>query len=474
MTYLNFNKFMKDIVSSKPNDKFIAFNTSIAKIDNNNYIYAVRYSWSPDILKLVPGNDEKCEKTFEIGINYWWNHWNSVIRKFDNFTLFFIGNYEKNNIKPLKIISSVKYKHNILKEIGKNEFSNSIQDNDLRIINMNNQIYLHDSDLKNIYICKLIDENNYLEISNEFSADYVRGKNFGILNMYEKKILNDTELFFRFTDWFYESGKKGAGVYLYDVPLDKELIFSGATVNQIVIKYENEYILSGKGSTFTENLEDIKLYGKNYGIMPLFSFGTPHVKYTSKKFGECFLGVGHIKIHSDDDKYIYKQNSNIQNFRNNLYQDLKNQFGDKYIRHMGTGKAPDCYGYIYMMYFYLINNDLNKMILSDSFLPVDLDEKLEYRFSLIFPMGLTKKDEQNVLISGGEGDYYSIQMEFNIEEIENLCIHNVQKTDLNNYGYKFIVKKNKQVIVDDSFEKIIAKIKQTGGNKMKKYKLILI
>ena len=112
------------------------------------------------------------------------------------------------------------------------------------------------------------------------------------------------------------------------------------------------------------------------------------MKYNSKKYGQCYIAVGHIKIHSDLDKFKYKSDSNIQLFRENLYKDFKKYFNDKYIRHKGTNIVPDCEGYIYLPYFYILYNNMQNMLISDAYLPVNLDINLDYRFSLIFPMAL--------------------------------------------------------------------------------------
>lgn len=231
-------------------------------------------------------------------------------------------------------------------------------------------------------------------------------------------------------------------------------------------------IIEGEGSYADNNPENKIKYGINYGIMPKFSFSTPLIKkystiianqYDAVDLGELKMGVGHIKICSDPNQYPYEPNSNIQKFRENLYRDMKNLFGDRYIRHKGTGRAPNCYGYIYLMYFFIIILNDNKMRISDAFLPVYFDDR--YKFSLIYPMGITDVGNK-IYVIAGEGDYYSVVMQFDFDNITNLCIHDVNDLDMNQYKYKIIMYKNNKVYIDET----ILNMNLKGGYN-KKYRL---
>jgi hypothetical protein len=180
----------------------------------------------------------------------------------------------------------------------------------------------------------------------------------------------------------------------------------------------------------------MRFFGINYGISPALSLGSPCII-----IDDYYLGVGHIKIHSNIDKYPYLKNSNIENFRNNLYLDYKRLFGDNYIRHMGTGFPPDCYGYIYMLYFYTIEFPMGQdeavMHISDAYLPLNRNDNNLYKFSLFFPMGICN-DGNNLLVSCGEGDFYSVICKFNLNDIYKLCKYNIKDMDFNNYNYYII------------------------------------
>lgn len=95
-----------------------------------------------------------------------------------------------------------------------------------------------------------------------------------------------------------------------------------------------------------------------------------------------------------------------------------------------------------MMYFYIvnINNTVNNnsMYISDGYLPIYLSNYEDnYKFSLIFPMGLTK-NEDKLIVTCGEGDYYSNVLEFSVNDVINLCKYDASNLDLTNYNYNII------------------------------------
>ncbi|AYV85806.1 MAG: hypothetical protein Satyrvirus44_1, partial [Satyrvirus sp.] len=304
-----------------------------------------------------------------------------------------------------------------------------------------------------------------------------------------------------YLDWFYEDGINIQGsdvitsVYIikYNIP-DSDGIF---------------YKIIGTGS-YVEATDSEKIksyYGANYGIMPMLSFGTPHLYFGSSVIssdslqyysGKEYLinisyinliskavidnkdplyglGVGHLKIHSYENEYPYIKDSSIELFRKNLYLDMRKYFGDRYIRHFGsTNLSTKCKGYIYMLYFYKLTDFVEldsmafplNMMLSDAFLPLSLDPKekdsifdQDYKFSLVFPMGLAQKDDDTLLVTCGEGDFYSIELEFNKNEVLDLVKHNARCLNFRKYNYYIIATYQGRVYVEDRLETIMQKIR---------------
>lgn len=56
-------------------------------------------------------------------------------------------------------------------------------------------------------------------------------------------------------------------------------------------------------------------------------------------------------------------------------------------------------------------------------------------FSLIFPMGLEQINDTDIIITSGEGDYYSSYIILNLQETIALCKHNLYHLDFNQYQY---------------------------------------
>jgi hypothetical protein len=211
---------------------------------------------------------------------------------------------------------------------------------------------------------------------------------------------------------------------------------------------------------YLQILYEKRILGPNYGKMPGFSFGTPVIDIIHPDFpelGKIKLGVGHSKIHQDQNKFKYISGSKIDLFRQNLHNDMKTYFGKSYVPHYGTFGKKQCDGYIYMMYFYFLfdeitvdgtnNKKYQKAMISDSYLPVTIDLKMDsestdYKFSLVFPMGIGLKNENVVTVTCGYGDYKSIALEFDLKVIINSCIHDIQNVDMDEYQYFTLVKKD--------------------------------
>jgi hypothetical protein len=246
------------------------------------------------------------------------------------------------------------------------------------------------------------------------------GKNFGVF-----EIKDDT---YSYLDWF---DKKG----LYYSTVNRA---DGKTKEIKYLKYKNsEYPILGSGSLEADGDNA----GKNSGITPLFSFSTPNVFVDDK-----FIGIGHIKINNDPSE-SYKTGSNIDIFKNNLEDEFKNNYGDDYIRFEANFlmNFPSGYNlFIYLLYFYSFKRDPQGNIvdftISNSFLPVPApNEGGPYRFSLIFPTGLTlSRDKKTLIIMAGYGDFHSVVMKIPVQDALNLSVHNVQNLDLSNYRYQIM------------------------------------
>lgn len=75
--------------------------------------------------------------------------------------------------------------------------------------------------------------------------------------------------------------------------------------------------------------------------------------------------------------------------------------------------------------------DDNQLLLSDSFLPLLINADF-YKFSLTFPVGLIQEDDK-IIVTAGDGDFYSTVFEFKISEVINLCVYNARNLDLRKY-----------------------------------------
>ncbi|AYV85552.1 MAG: hypothetical protein Satyrvirus22_16 [Satyrvirus sp.] len=197
----------------------------------------------------------------------------------------------------------------------------------------------------------------------------------------------------------------------------------------------------------------------NYGISPGFSFGSPliPVEFNGR---QLMLGVGHSKI-SNTGYYVKK--SKIWSFRKRAHRLFRKAFGNKYKKHFGSNYVAQ--GYMYLIYFFLLDyttaaekilsseeleyGDPEKhgykyipriMTISDSILPVDLvswKKTRKYMFSLFFPMGIVRSGN-SLLVSCGEGDFYSLIFRFNFQKVLESCVHDVLDLDMKNYNYHMI------------------------------------
>lgn len=440
--YIDFNKHIANI--QLPKLKYYrCFNPSVIKLANNKYLYSVRVNFIESCEKpydkFIAGNSEQCHNInkYSKGINFWWNRWGENEKCYSYaITVFFVNNYKDNSFKHVTIKNP-----NLEQYLDEDRYiaNNFIMQSDVRLEKINNSLYISES--LNPLIKIQYDDNNH-EIT-ILSTNYVLGPKSQAKNIQIVKLHDDLNPIY--IDWFY---------------YNKGVVFKQNSNIIRVIPFNNDYVLDGQGSHVTNNENDKQKYKLNYGIMPQFSFGTPHIKINHDN--NLLLGVGHIKIHSDEITYPYILNSNISKFRSNLHQDMVKYFKDRYKPHYGTTNPPNCHGFIYLLYFYTLNYETNEMFISDSYLPILLDKRtkdsyydLDYKFGLIFPTGLIKLNKSNILVSCGYGDFYSVNLEFNLSHIVNLCKYDVKNVDLLKYNYYIIGRSQDKTYINTRLENII-------------------
>ena len=463
-----FPEEIRDIRTGKINNIFY-FNTSLLKIKGRQLFIANYFNCKK---KCIPGNDKKCSPELRnIGVKYPWNHWNSY--RDGGGYIFLSGDYNK------KTFTAVN------RDIGRygDPLNNS---GDYRLFKDDKgRIYCYGTSFKNIYEISLdIDDNEITlfppqgveVLDKEHNKDpnlpytnYDPGKN---LSLVEYKIGADNHVHLLILDWFYSDG-----VYAYEKNgyLDEDLNSNQKfitdrkkllTSNKKLIAYRKKLIpyntnngFDGKGSFVnSEKPEDIKKYGRNYGKLPMFSFGSNFIKI--KGYKNVRISVAHSKIHSSEEKYPYNEKSNVHTFRKNIYKDMIDKYDDNYIKHYGAGEAPDCYGFIYLMYFILLlekEDGTFEMKLGNSYLPLNLDKEHEdkYKFSLIFATGIQQENE-DIIITAGEGDMYSILLKFSIDSIIADCVHDVKDMNMDNYIFKVIGYKNEKSIVGNRLSEVVS------------------
>lgn len=484
--YLNFEKLVGDDIRElyMPSDFHHFFNTSVVKLYNDTYLYAVRMLKYMNLFnsEFKPGNSPECEPPIDSGINFVWNRWGPQ-RYIVDSTIFLIGNHKKGqlDIAPIPI--------------------REMQLSDVRLGKIDNIIYLHDGVLERKYRIEIVDDGfRIVEIDRRETRDTSESeveKNRQIISMKSGRGMEAPWPYV--LDGFYKNYKL-PDITIPEPDMTKSDPYGiGSDFNsndkggvsirnmgrhprffsQKWIRFEN-YVIDGKGSYDTNLDKDKTDFGDNYGITPLFSFSTPHIYYSNESYNDALIGVGHLKIHSDITKYPYISGSNIDKFRKHLYRDMKGKYGDRYIRHYGTQPFPNCGGYIYMLYFYILYDKTydddgsiryNSMKLSDGFLPISLDDRSndklypwdeDYKFSLIFPMGLAYLDDnkERILVTAGYGDFYPVALEFDTKNIVDMCEHDVKNMNMKEYNYWILAKYKNKSYISGSFNNILETISQ--------------
>ena len=180
----------------------------------------------------------------------------------------------------------------------------------------------------------------------------------------------------------------------------------------------------------------------------------------------------------------YKPNSNIYNFRKNLITQFNKIYKERFIKHYGSS---GCRGSIYMIYFYILTDEsqnknekgiYENIYFSDAYLPFNWNDHRKigsndieggYKFSLFFPTGICKinsNDSQNskIRVVAGEGDFYIVELDFELNNIIQSCVHDGREMDFNKYQYYLLNFFNMKSFVtntpNEAFEIIQNKIKE--------------
>lgn len=383
-----------------------AYNPSIAALEDG-YLVCARTAVSNKNEEIIPGSpDQNVLKHNRKGQNFFWCTWGR--QNYTQMTLYFKCGFDLKNFTLLIPTESPKASYT-----------------DIRVMNMNNSSFIccpGDIDfVQQITKIETLDLLGTIEFSEDTFIDMsFQGKNFSVI-----ELGNET---YSYLDWF---DKKG----LYYRTNNR---FSGKTQELKYLAHNDpDYPILGSGSS----LQDGENAGKNSGIMANYSFTTPNLVY-----GDICIGVGHIKIDNDPD-VLYKQGSNIDTFRTNLEKEYDNNYKENYIRFESnfiTQNPPVYNAFVYMMYFYTFKKDsegnISEFTISDSFLPLPCsNEGSKYKFNLIFPMGITLlPDQLTLLVTAGYGDFHCVAMKIALQDVLDLCVHNIQNLDLNNYKYQII------------------------------------
>jgi hypothetical protein len=483
-TQYTISDFIKKYFYPDYNDEGYVFNNN--KLTTADYLNITCDLEKNEIKKPIPGNSKKCINDIPKGTNFMWGNWNSmgkivrdngkrvihditiiikkniITKEFAHVIMSTFNNsnlsIQQNERRFSSLINTIMWDFNISKLDDKikkiyNDKYFIIVDSDIRItkllyityndkpkqLDYNKYNIIYNAELKKIFIFEKTRQENEIHIKEMLTIENEDGKNFTpIVNLFGDLI------------FLNKFDNIGLCINKHNIQTQKK--------SYIYIKYKNpKKTIHFKGSCEHKIIDEksaINNDDKNYMITPAFSFGTPVVYKNGKIYG-----VGHIKIHNNEKDYIYKKDSNIDIFRKNISENMKKISDKKYIPHYGTYsfvRPEECQGFIYMMYFYCFEKDCFFMNntnntydvtfkISNAYLPINPQK--ENLFSLVFPIGAYDNDNNEMVITCGEGDFYNTEMKISFDEIDKLCIHDISDIDMNIYKYQYIINNNQ--IADD-------------------------
>lgn len=421
----NYHSFIKENTKKYEYiDNQDGFNMSFIEISNDEYLFCIRCLGTIPAYfgeEIIPGNyslnkdyikkkikDKELLSLIDFGKNFFWGSWTSTL--LDN-TIFFVGKLEKQdkkiffkpnrNIKPY-VISNFPI-------FIKNKKSKDFFYSDVRLIKYDNKILCYDGFVSGIY--EIVIKNNKIFTAFKFTNKitylfYLKTNICENVKEYDKnwsfvkKNVINGDNYFLFLNWF-----ENDCLSITNVPFSRD---KNDCIKENIIKMKKD-----------------KLLGLGSDKCGMFSLGVPLAEYKCDD-EYCGIGIGHIKICTNK-KYT---NKNIIDFLDNIK--LLKEKSNKLITHLS---------YHYLSYFFILKKNGNKysFLISDGYLFTD--SKKEYTFTINFPMSIIIKNEK-ILVSMGVGDYYNTITSFKLPEIIQICKHNLEEFNLDEYKYKIIDRNN--------------------------------
>lgn len=233
-------------------------------------------------------------------------------------------------------------------------------------------------------------------------------------------------------DYFTESIGANMSLIDFEVDVDNDEISFSYVDSFSNEKFKIYHVKSNKDNKpfpYDVNINSIKIESfLSYIKNPSLSVGAPHLDISKfiKVKGKTYLGIGHAKI-SNENKMIetYKSvNKKIENkYKDDFYPITRRFYGNNCL-----------FNRIYYMFFYIFNEDENNVYISNFVLPIG---KNKYKFNVIFPMGCYM-DGEDLFITAGEGDYYAIELKFNIIDVINSCYHDASNCELKDFNIEIL------------------------------------
>lgn len=360
--------------------------------------------------------DPKMFKKLKFGKNFFWGNWgnNSTI---DNI-IFFVGWYKDGNIIIDKKIKPLAYTNLPVFIDGRK--SGQYVFTDIRMFRHGGKIICYDSYITSMYEIK-IHQNEILTLMRKVNNPLFNKYRFYFHHSFCNNIkeddknwayVNTTEIegikYWRFLNWF----QNGA--------LTQSLIPMNVLTKECL-------------KLPLINMKKDKIDGLNEEGLGSFSFGTPFldithlIKNNSSTITYSGIAAGHLKLNRMNEF----SHPGIKKFIDDIEKKLPKY--ENYIPH-------NSYYYLtYLMNLIGYNNGTYELIFSNAFLLFPTENK--YKFSINFPMGIEidSDREKNVLISMGIGDYYNYIMNINISTFTNLCVHNLEHFNKDDFKCKLII-----------------------------------
>jgi|SaaInlStandDraft_1057018.scaffolds.fasta_scaffold15653_4 hypothetical protein len=410
------------IKNSGTNMSFIKYNDRYIFVCRN--IYPIKNII--DKKKLIPGISQRSKNYLNkkmvipfitqdnVSDYYLWDWYNTY-----EVSIIFVGNLDKNlnitfdsSVEPVALINSKMsslYKQN--DEIKKSKIAEILED--YRIYKFNKRIYLINSSIN--AILQLFLKNNSLKVIFKYNNICLP-----TINLNKKRILNSTN------NNYYKIYEKNWTLYKLILKEKKESVFSffhdftkngieGVDYYPITNKCKKYILVRYPTNTLPINSDIVR-----------FSFGSTSIYFKSSKY-KGYLGVGHLKINllNKNKSELTKQELHFNNLFFNLNTSYKKTFGKKFKPHSRS---------LYLMFFFLYDNQNNKFYISDFYIPIF---KYKYIFNIIFPMSINEINN-NIIISAGYGDYTNIFMKYTKKEIDDTPFYDITTVDVTKLKTKLL------------------------------------